>query len=85
LAKRESSLVTDGGLLLGSQLLDGGAIFAQIDFSSDQDEGNVGAVVRYFGIPLGSQVFKRGRVDDGIGQQENIGLRIRERSKTVII
>jgi hypothetical protein len=42
-------------------------------------------VVRNLRIPLGSQVFERGRVDDGIGQQENVGLRIRKGPKTIII
>jgi hypothetical protein len=85
LAEGESGFVSDRGLFLGSKLLDGGTVFTQIDFGSDQDEGDVGAVVRDLGIPLGPQVFKRRRVDDGIGQQENVGLRIREGSKTIII
>jgi hypothetical protein len=72
-------------LSLGGKLFDGGTVFAQIDFGSDQDEGNVGTVVRDLRIPLGSQVFERGRVDDGIGQQEDIGLRIREGTKAIII
>jgi hypothetical protein len=76
LAKGESGFVSDRGLFLGGEFLYGGTVFAQIDFGSDQDEGDVGAVVRNFGVPLGPQVFERGRVDDGIGQQENIGLRI---------
>jgi hypothetical protein len=85
LAKGESGFVSDWGLFLGGEFLDGGTVFAQVDLSSDQNEGNVGAVVRNLRIPLGPQVFERGRVDDGIGQQENIGLRIREGTKAIII
>jgi hypothetical protein len=85
LAKGESGFVSDWGLLLGGQLLDGGTVFTQINFGSDQDERDVGAVVRNFRIPLGPQVFEGGGIDDGIGQQENVGLRIREGSKTIII
>jgi hypothetical protein len=85
LAKGESGLVSDRGLLLGSEFLDGGTVFAQIDLGSDQDEGNVGAVVRDLWVPLGPQVFERGRVDDGIGQQKDVRLRIRKGSQTIVI
>jgi len=68
LAEGEGRFVSDGGLLLGGELLDGGPIFSQINLGSDQDEGNVGAVVRNLRIPLGPQVLEGRRVDDGIGQ-----------------
>jgi hypothetical protein len=79
LAKTKGGLISNGRLLLGSEFLDGGAVFSQIGLGSDQNERNVGAVVRNFGIPLGLQVLEGGRVDNGIGQQENIG------TKAVII
>jgi len=76
LAEGEGRFVSDGCLLLGGKLLDGGSIFSQINLGSDQDEGNVGAVVRNLRIPLGPQVLEGRRIDDGIGQKEDVGLGI---------
>jgi len=77
--------VADGGELLLGQTVDGLLVLAQIDLGSDEDEGSGGAVVVDLRVPLGLHVLKRGGRDDGEAGEEDVGLGVREGTKTVVI
>ena len=53
--------------------------------AAEQEERGVGAVVLDLGVPLGLDVLERGGRDDGIANQEDVGLRVRERAQTIVI
>lgn len=78
-------LVGDGGLTLGTELFDGLLVLAKIELGTSEDDGGVGAVVGDLREPLGTDVFKRGRIDDRIGNQENIGLGVGQGTETIVV
>uniref|UniRef100_A0A6B2LSZ2 Uncharacterized protein n=1 Tax=Arcella intermedia TaxID=1963864 RepID=A0A6B2LSZ2_9EUKA len=59
----EPSLIRNGGLLLGGELLKGPGVLSQVHFGANQEDGSVGAVVGDFWVPLGKDVVIGGRVD----------------------
>lgn len=78
-------LVLDRCHLLLSQTFLGAFVIAKIELGSDQDNGNTGCVMLNLGVPLGLYVVKRRRADDGEADEEDVGLGVRERTKTVVI
>lgn len=59
--------------------------WAQIELGTDNQARDARAVVVDFGEPLLADVLKGSRRDDGEADEEDIGLRVRERTETVII
>ena len=80
-----SLLVRDGSLALGTELLDGLGVLAQIELGTSEDDGGVGAVVRDLREPLGTDVLEGRRVDDGVGDEEDIGLGVRQGAETIVV
>jgi len=60
-------------------------VLAQIELGADQQERSVWAVVADLGVPLGLDVLERRGRDDRKANQEHVGLRIAQRTKTVIV
>lgn len=71
-------------LLFGQFLSDTGVI-SQIDLGTNNEARNTRAVVVDFGKPLLADVFERGGRSDAETHEEDIGLGIREGSKSVVI
>jgi hypothetical protein len=82
---RHALLVADGGEVLLAEARDGLRVLAQIELGADEQERRVGAVVRHLGKPLGRHVLKRRRRDDGEADEEDVGLRVRERAQAVVV
>lgn len=59
--------------------------WAQIELGTDNQARDARAVVVDFGEPLLADVLKGSRRDDGEADEEDIGLRVRERTETVVI
>jgi len=81
----ETHRVGDGLHALLLELVDGVAVLTQIELGAREDDGGVSSVVRNLGIPLGANVVERGRVHQREADEENVGLRVRQRSETVVI
>lgn len=73
--------LTEYGVLVVTLLLR----WAQIELGTDNQARDARAVVVDFGEPLLADVLKGSRRDDGEADEEDIGLRVRERTETVII
>lgn len=80
------------GLLVGHGLhsllpqgLESRGVFSQIELGADEDNGDVGRVVVNLGVPLGLDVVKRRRADDGEADEEDVGLGVRQRPQPVVI
>ncbi len=81
----EALLEADGGeLLLGEARLSLG-VLTKIQLSADEEEGSVGAVVLDLRVPLGLDVLERGGRDDRIANQEDVGLRVGQRTEAIIV
>lgn len=80
-----SLLVGDGCLTLGAELLDGLGLLTQIELGSSEDDRGVGAVVGDLREPLGAYVLEGGRVGDGVGDEENVRLRVGEGTETIVV
>jgi hypothetical protein len=78
-------LVGDGGLTLGTELLNGLLVLAKIELGTSEDDGGVGAVVRDLREPLGANVLEGGRVDDRVSDQEDISLGVGQGTKAIVI
>lgn len=66
--------VGNGGQFLFLQLLNGFLVFSQIQLGAHQNDGSVGAVVTHFRVPLGFDIFKTCRADQGKAYKEHISL-----------
>jgi len=89
---RSDSLCGDQSLVVGhrlhsllSQTLESGWVFAKIQLSANKDDGNIWRMVIDFREPLGSNVVKGWRADDREANEEDIGLGVRQRTKSIII
>lgn len=71
-------------LLAGKLLADSG-IVAKIGLGAHDQAGDTGAVVVHLGEPLFAYVLKGGRRSDRKANEEDIRLRIRKRTKTIVI
>ncbi len=60
-------------------------IVSKIDLGPDEDDGSGRAVVVDLRIPLGLDVLEGGWRDDGEASEEDISLRIRKWTKTIVI
>jgi len=72
-------------LVLGLEALQSLRVCAEVELSADEDDGGGGAVVLDLRDPLGGDVLKGGWADDAEADEEDIGLGIAQRTKTVIV
>jgi len=72
-------------LVLLAQLLLGVVVVAEIELSADKDDGDLGAVVADLRVPLGGDVLKGRRGDDAEADKEDVGLRVAQRTQTVVV
>lgn len=86
-------LSLDGLHLLFAKLAENGVLlvialllrWAQIELGTDNQARDARAVVVNLGEPLFANVLEGSRRDDGEADEEDVGLRVRERAKTVVI
>lgn len=78
-------LLSDGLHLLASQLLPHGGVIAQIGLGADDQAGDAGAVVSDLGEPLLADIFEGGGGGDGKADEEDVGLRVGQRTETIVI
>jgi len=78
-------LSRDGSLLLSLQLLNHLRIVSQIHLRANYEARHSGTVMPDFGEPLLLDVFKRCRGGDAETNQENVRLRVREWTQTIVI
>ena len=78
-------VVLDGPLLLPGELLADGGVLSQVDLGADNQAGHARAVVVDLGEPLLLDVLERCRARDREADEEDVGLRVRERTQTVVI
>mmetsp|Transcript_45288 Transcript_45288/g.145710 ORF Transcript_45288/g.145710 Transcript_45288/m.145710 type:complete len:253 (+) Transcript_45288:112-870(+) len=78
-------LQTDRCLVLLAQLRNRGPIRSQVELRADEDERAVWAVVLQLGEPLLFHVLVRGARDEGEGDEEDVRLRVRERSQPIVV
>lgn len=78
-------LVGDGGLALGTELLDGLLVLTKIELGTSEHDGGVGAVVGDLREPLGAHVLEGGRVDDRVGDQEDISLGVGQGAQAIVV
>lgn len=72
-------------LLLPSKLFGDSWVIAEIDLCADDQARHTGAVVVYLGEPLFLDVLKGCRRCDGEAHQEDVGLRVGQRSQAVVV
>lgn len=72
-------------LLLPRELVEHGGVVAQVDLSSDDEARNARAVVVHLGEPLFLDVLERGGRGDAEADEEDVGLRVRERTQPVVV
>lgn len=85
LGQRVALLVGGRGQTLLLQLLHRFIVASQVFLGADQQDGNVGAVVGHFRVPLVLDVCVGRRATDGEADYKNIGLRIGESTQTVVL
>jgi hypothetical protein len=85
LGQLEALLMLHGGELLLRQTFDGGFVLSQVQLGCNHKDGDVGAVVVDFWVPLGLDVLEGSGGDDGEAREEDVRLRVGERTKTVVI
>lgn len=78
-------LLANGLHLLTGELLTDTGVIAQIGLRADDQAGNTGAVVVDLREPFLANVFKGRRRGDGEANQEDVGLGVRQRAKTIVI
>jgi hypothetical protein len=78
-------VVLDGPLLLPGELLADGGVLSQVDLGADNQAGHARAVVVDLGEPFLLDVLERCRARDREADEEDVGLRVRERTQTVVI
>lgn len=80
------SVLSGNRLLVGCpQGLDGVGVVSQIVLAADQDDGETRAEVHDLRDPLLKDVVQRIRRVDGEADQDDVRVRVRERSETVVI
>jgi len=80
-----SMFKSDRLLAIFGELLDDTRLIAQINLSSDDQEWRFWAVVSDFWNPFFSDIFEGRRRNDGKADEENVGLRIRQRPQSVVV
>ena len=75
----------DWTLPILSQLIYHSGIFPQINLRANDHAGNIGAVVAEFGEPLFLHPLKRRWGADGEADEEDVGLRVGEGTKAVVV
>lgn len=70
---------------LGLKLTNHVLVISQVHLGTNEDDGDTRGVVLDFRPPFGFNVVKRVGGDDGETNEEDIGLRVRQRAKSVII
>jgi len=74
-----------GLLSLFPELCDRLWVVSEVDLGPDEDDAGCGAVVLHFRPPLGADVLVRCGVRDAVADEENVRLRIAQRTETVIV
>lgn len=85
LGTNEGLLIRYGLHALLSQRVEGGNVVAEIELGADEDDGNVGGVMVDFGVPLGADVVKGRRADDGKANEKDVCLGVGQRAKSLVI
>ena len=67
------------------QCVDGVLIMSQVSFGSDEDDGDTRSMVLNLRVPFRLDIVKRGAADDGVANQEDISLRVAQRSETIVV
>lgn len=67
------------------QLLDGVSIVTKVQFGADEHDRRLGIVVLDLRRPFGADVVERGGIDYAVTHEKHIGLRIRQRTKAIVI
>lgn len=75
----------DGRLVLLLQLLQHVGVVAEIALGSHQQDGHTGTVVRHLRVPLVLDVLVGRRAGDGEADDEDVGLGVGQRAKTVVL
>lgn len=78
-------LLTDRLHLLAGELVADVGVIAQIGLGTDDQAGDTGAVVVYFGEPLLADVFEGGGGGHGEADEENVGLGVGQRAQAIVI
>ena len=78
-------LQTDRCLVLLAQLRNRGPIRSQVELRADEDHRHVGAVMLELGVPLLLHVLEGRARDEGEGDEEDVGLRVGERSQAIVV
>ena len=60
-------------------------VASQVELRADEDHRHVGAVMLELGVPLLLHVLEGRARDEGEGDEEDVGLRVRERTQPVVI
>ena len=77
--------LANGLHLLTGELLANTGVIAQIGLGADDQAGNTGAMVMHLGEPFFANVFEGCGGSHGKADQEDIGLGVRQRTKTIVI
>lgn len=85
LAALDALRVRYRGHALLLELLDVLDVIAKIQLGADKDDGDVWGMVGNFRVPLGEDVVKGWGANDGKADQEDVGLRVGEGAKTIVI
>lgn len=80
-----SRLERHRSLLLLGQLLQYGLVIPQVDLSPDDQARHARAVMVNFREPFLLDVFERGRAGDAEAYEEDVGLRVRQGSESIVI
>ena len=85
LGEGHTLLIRDGSEAVLSEALEHLFVLAQIDLGGSENDRSVGAMMMDLRVPLGANVFEGGRVDSGVENEEDVGLRIRQGSKSIVV
>ena len=77
--------LANGLHLLTGELLANTGVIAQIGLGADDQAGNTGAMVVHLGEPFFANVFEGCGGSHGEADQEDIGLGVRQRTKSIVI
>lgn len=78
-------LLADGRHALFLQLIPDLLLVAEIDLRADDEAGYAGAMMVDFGEPFLADVLKGRGGGDAEADEEDVGLRVRERTETVVV
>ena len=85
LSKSVAFSASDRVLIALRKTVDDGRLVKKIRLGADEDDGDARAEVLDLGVPLGTNILKRGGRDDAIDHEENVGLRVGERAQAIIV